>query len=58
MPENMYTLVPREGRTDGYEDDLLGARLYVIRIAQAVPKVLALIGLVSVIRFIYRRVAA
>lgn len=58
VPGNMYTLVPREERTDGYEDDLLGARLYVIRIAQAVPNVLALIGIVSVIRFIYRRVSA
>ena len=54
VPENMYTLVPREERTDAYEDDSLGARLCVIRAAQAVPKVLALIGLVSVIRFVYR----
>jgi len=58
VPENMYTLVPREERMNAYEDNSLGAWLYVIRIAQAVPKVLALIGLVSVVRFVYRRVTA
>ena len=55
VPENMYTLVPREDRTDGFEDDTLGMRLYILRVLQALPKLLALIGLVSVIRFVYAR---
>ena len=57
VPENLYTLVPREERNDGFEDFTLGRLIYLVRIAQWTPTVLALIGAFVVIRSALRFVA-
>jgi len=45
VPENLYTLVSREERNDGFEDDGLAAGLKTtVRILQAIPKLLSLVG--------------
>lgn len=54
VPENLYTLVPREARTDDFEDQSIGAAIYAVRVAQWTPTVLAVIGGFVVARFFLR----
>ena len=51
VPENIYTLVSREERQDGFEPEGFGWILYLVRILQTVPKLLALVGLFTVARW-------
>jgi len=54
VDENLYTLVAREDRTDGYkEDDRLERFLIPLRIVQAIPTVLMLIGVATVLRLLW-----
>ena len=51
VPKNLYTLVPREERSDGFEDDdPVGAAIHLVRLLQLLPTVLAWIGAVVVLR--------
>ena len=51
VPENLYTLVPREERSDGFEDDdPVGVAIYLVRLLQLLPTLLAWIGAVVVLR--------
>jgi hypothetical protein len=44
VAENLYTLVPRDERNDGFEDDDLGGVKIVVRALQAIPTLLAWVG--------------
>ena len=53
VEENLYSLVPRADRTDGFEDDTLGALLYIVRAVQLVPRLLSLLGAATLARLLY-----
>lgn len=57
VSENLYTLVPRELRTDGFEDDGIGVLIYVVRTLQWIPTLLACLGAFVVVRWIARRLS-
>ena len=44
VSKNLYTLVPREERNDGFEDDDHAGLKIVVRIIQAIPKLLSIVG--------------
>ena len=54
VTENLYTLVPREDRTDDFEDLSIGNLIYVVRVLQWAPTVLAWIGAFVVARIVGR----
>lgn len=53
VEENMYSLVPRIDRTDGFEDDSFGALLYVVRVIQWIPTLLSLFGAATLARLLF-----
>lgn len=55
VTQNLYSLVPREERTDGFEDQDFGALLWVARILQAGSKILMWVGAFTLISWGVRR---
>jgi hypothetical protein len=55
VEKNLYTLVPREQRRDGFEDDDLGWVRVAVRVFQTIPKVLATIGALALLQWAVRR---
>jgi hypothetical protein len=56
VPANIYSLVPRELRKDGYEDAKFGAILGIVRVMQAIQTLLVWVGAISVIYWVVGRV--
>ena len=56
VPANIYSLVPRELRKDGYEDADFGAILGIVRVMQAIQTLLVWVGAISVIYWVVGRV--
>ena len=50
VTENLYTLVPRDERNDGYEDYSIGRMIYAVRVVQWTPTALAFLGALVVVR--------
>lgn len=54
VPQNLYTLVPKPERNDGFEDFGLGWLILPLRILQAIPTALAIVGALALLRIAYR----